>query len=128
MEISLRLIYAIVLFVHGIGYVVGVISIVGGLIKQPKYISNSWLLSDRLGLSEIVVRALGLLWLVATVGFVAAAWGFWSDLGWWRPVTWVMVVFSIGLSVLWWNAFPVNIPIQANVGNIIIIIGLFWLP
>ncbi|MHA2062603.1 MAG: hypothetical protein ACW963_09990 [Candidatus Sifarchaeia archaeon] len=130
MEISflnLHLIYTIVLLVHGIGHLIGVISIVGGLIKSPKFTSNSWLLSDRLGLSEAVVRALGMLWLVAIVGFIAATWGFWFNLVWWRPLSWTMVALSIGLFVLWWNAFTVNLPIQANIGNIIVIAGLFLL-
>jgi hypothetical protein len=68
-----------------------------------------------------------MLWLVATVGFIAAAWGFWSNLLWWRPLSWTMVALSIGLFVLWWNAFTVNLPIQANIGNIIVIAGLFLL-
>ncbi len=126
MEIDMRLIFTIILLVHGIGHMLGVISIVGGLIKYPDFTHTSWLFSDRLGLNETIVRALGMLWLVVTAGFVAAAWGYWSDLAWWRPLTWVMVLLSVGLFVLWWNAFTSNIPIQANVGNIVIIAGLLW--
>jgi len=125
--LSLNFIYTIVLLVHGIGHLLGVISIVGRFIKSPKFTSNSWLLSDRLRLSEEIVRALGMFWIVATVGFIAAAWGFWSGLFWWRSLAWIMVVLSIVLFVLWWNAFTVNLPIQANIGNIIVIAGLLFL-
>ena len=127
MEINLHLIFTIVLLVHGVGHLLGVISIVGGLIKSSGFTTTSWVLTDRLGLSETIVRALGMLWLVATTGFIAAAWGFWSDMEWWRSLTWVMVVLSVGLLVLWWNAFTINIPIQANIGNIVVIVGLLWL-
>lgn len=124
--LSLNFIYTIILLVHGIGHLLGVISIVGRFIKSPKFTFKSWLLSDRLGLSEAIVRALGMLWLVTTVGFIATAWGFWSNLQWWRPLSWAMVLLSIGLFVLWWNAFTVNLPIQANIGNVIVIAGLLW--
>ena len=124
MEVDMHLIFTIVLLVHGIGHVIGVLSIVAGLIKHPSYTTKSWLLSDRLGLSDTIVRALGMLWLVVMVGFVAAAWGFWSGLAWWRPLSWIMLVLSIGVLVLWWNAFTANIPIQANIGNIVILAGL----
>jgi len=70
------------------------------------------------------------LWLVATVGFVASAWGFWSDLAWWRPLAWAMVALSVLLFILWWKSFYTkggNIPIQANIGNIVVIAGLLWL-
>ncbi len=126
MAIDIRFIFTVVLTVHGIGHLLGVISIVGGLIKSPDYTSNSWLLTDRLGLNETLVRVLGLLWLVPTAGFIAAAYGYWSDLEWWRSLTWVMIALSIGLFVVWWNAFASNIPIQANLGNIIAIVGLLW--
>jgi hypothetical protein len=124
MEINMHLIFTIILLIHGIGHILGVLSIVAGLIKHPSYTPKSWLLSDRLGLSDTVVRALGMLWFVVMVGFIAAAWGFWSELAWWRPLSWGMVVLSIGVFVLWWNAFAANIPIQGNIGNIIIIAGL----
>ena len=127
MAIDMRLIYTIVLLVHGLGHLLGVISIVGGLIKSPGFTKTSWILSDRLGLSETIVRALGMLWLVVTVGFVASAWGFWSNLAWWRPLAWLMVVFSVLLFILWWKSFSANIPIQANIGNLIVIVGLLWL-
>jgi len=127
MAIDMNLIYTIVLLVHGLGHLLGVISIVGGLIKSPGFTTTSWVLTDRLGLSETIVRALGVLWLVVTVGFVASAWGFWSDLAWWRPLAWVMVVFSVVLFILWWKSFSANIPIQANIGNIVVIVGLLWL-
>ncbi len=122
----MRLIFTVVLAVHGIGHLLGVISIVGGLIKSPDYTSNSWLLTDRFGLSETLVRALGLLWIVPTMGFITAAFGYWSDLEWWRSITWVMVAISLGVIVVWWNAFTSNIPIQANIGNVVAIVGLLW--
>ncbi|MFX0199775.1 MAG: hypothetical protein ACFFCW_26940 [Candidatus Hodarchaeota archaeon] len=127
MAIDMHLIYTIVLLVHGLGHLLGVISIVGGLIKSPGFTTTSWVLTNRLGLSETIVRALGVLWLVPTVGFVASALGFWSDLDWWRPLTWVMVAFSVVLLTLWWKSFTANIPIQANIGNIVVIVGLLWL-
>lgn len=127
MENYIHLIFTIVLLVHGLGHLLGVISIVGGLIKSSGFTTTSWILSDRFGLSETIVRALGVLWLVPTVGFVASAWGFWSDLAWWRPLAWVMVALSVVLLILWWKSFTTNIPIQANIGNIVVIVGLLWL-
>ncbi len=126
MVIDLKLVFAIVIAVHGIGHSLGVMTIPLGVIKGNGFSSNSWLLSDRLGLPDGVVKAVGYLWLVVAIGFIAASLGYWQSLDWWRQVAWASLALSLGLFVVWWNAFPSNIPIQANLGNVATLVALLW--
>ncbi|MFX0061899.1 MAG: hypothetical protein ACFFC7_06895 [Candidatus Hermodarchaeota archaeon] len=120
------LIYAIAVVVHGIGHILGVI-MVSELIKLKGFTNESWLLTEKLGIRGTALRALAVIWIVPIIGFLAVAWGFWFGLEWWRLLAGAMVVLSVALFVLWWNAGPKNIPIQANIGNLVVIIGMILL-
>jgi hypothetical protein len=124
-EMNIRLIMAIIIAAHGIGHIMGVMTIPMGMFGESGFKQGSWLLTDRLGLNTSTVRALGTLWLIATIAFMAAAYGYFYDLAWWRTVIKASVILSVALFVVWWDAFPANIPIQANLGNVAAIIALF---
>jgi hypothetical protein len=123
--LDLNLIYTIALAFHGIGHIIGILFL--GPVKSESFTQHSWILQDKVGLSATVVRGLALLWFIPAAGFVGAAWGFWTGLVWWRLLTWIMVPFSVLLFILWWKAFPKNIPIQAQIGNVVALIGLILL-
>ncbi len=98
-----------------------------GIVRSEGFSSTSWLLGDRLQLGIDVQKGLSLLWIVALVGFASAAYALWSGLGWWRVLSWASVALSVTLFATWWNAFPANVPIQANFGNVAIVAGLMLL-
>ncbi|MFW9914119.1 MAG: hypothetical protein ACFFGZ_00790 [Candidatus Thorarchaeota archaeon] len=127
MEIDMHLIFAIAVVIHGIGHFFPGFIHTSELLKLPGFKTESWLLAERLSLERAVTRVLAVLWLVAVFGFFITAWAFWTKLAWWKPLAGAMVVLSVVLFIIWLNAFPINIPIQAAVGNLIVIAGLIWL-
>ncbi|MHA2278472.1 MAG: hypothetical protein ACXAC2_22055 [Candidatus Kariarchaeaceae archaeon] len=126
MDQNIKILFAIILFVHGIGHLIGT-SFLSESFNLQGFGNKSWILSDQLGLEKIYSQLIALLWLVVTIGFLIATYGFWTNQEWWKPLTGVLVVVSIGLFVLWWTAFPGLFPFQANIGNVLIILGLLWL-
>lgn len=123
---EMRMILVAIIALHGIGHVLGPL-VTFGVVKSEGFSSTSWLLGERLQLSSGVQKGLSLLWIVALVGFAVAAYALWSGLGWWRVLAWAGVALSVTLFATWWNAFPWNIPLQANLGNVAIVAGLMLL-
>jgi hypothetical protein len=123
---ELRMILVAIIAIHGIGHALGPL-VTFGVVRSEGFSSTSWLLGDTLQLGAGVQKGLSLLWIVALVGFAAAAYALWSSLGWWRALSWVSVALSVTLFATWWNAFPGNVPIQANLGNVAIVAGLMLL-
>jgi hypothetical protein len=110
-SITLRIIIAAVLFIHGIGHFMGVMPALR-LVDVKGWNSRSWLLTPLIG--ETASRILSiLLFLAALVGFVAAALAL---VGWlvphesWRMLAVVSAVISIVTIALFWNAFVSLIP------------------
>jgi hypothetical protein len=104
--VTLRALIAVVLFIHGIGHVMGLLPAFG-LSTVEGWNSRSWLLTPILG--ETISRILSIiLFLVALVGFVASALallGWVVPHDWWRTLAVVSAVISIVTIVLFWNAF-----------------------
>ena len=123
--LDLNLIYAIAVGFHGAGHLIGIFLL--GPIQTKEFTQESWILQGKLGLSENVTRGLALLWIVATAGFLGVATGFWSGIPWWRVLGWIMVPLSVLLFILWAKSFPTNIPIQAQIGNVVTVLGLLFL-
>ena len=85
---TLRFIIAAVLFVHGIGHVLGVMAALQ-LSNVENWSSRSWLLTGLLGETASRVIAL-LLFLAALLGFIVASLALMSWLfphEWWRPLS-----------------------------------------
>lgn len=119
-----RLIITIIIAAHGIGHLLGVMTIPLGMMKESGFNQNSWL-TDRLGLNTNTVKTIGILWLVAAASFTAAAYGYFYDLAWWGKAVKLSIVLSLALFFGWWDAFPSNIPVQANLGNIVALAALY---
>lgn len=123
---EMKIILVAIIALHGIGHALGPL-VTFGFVNSEGFSSKSWLLSDRLQLGANVQKGLSLLWIVALVGFAASAYALWNGLGWWRVLAWVSVAISVTLFATWWNAFPGNLPMQANLGNVTIVAGLMLL-
>ena len=115
-----------VIAIHGIGHILGPL-VTFGVVKTEGFNRGSWLLTDRLHMSQGMQQALSLLWIVAMLGFAATSYGLWSGLGWWRTLAWGNVALSVLVLGIWWTSFPGNIPVQANLGNAAIVAGILLL-
>ena len=108
---TLRIIIALVLFVHGVGHIMGVMPALG-LSRLKRWSSHSWLLTPLLG--DTVSRIISIiLFLAALIGFLGATLGL---LGWlvphdsWRTLAVASAVISLLAIALFWNAFVSFIP------------------
>lgn len=127
---TLRIIIAALLFLHGIGHVMGIIPALQ-VFDVKGWNSHSWLLTPILG--ETVSRILSIvLFGAAVVGFIAATLsllGWLVPHEWWRTLSVVFAVVSLVTVVLYWNAFVALFPnkVGALGMNIAILVCLLWL-
>ncbi|TRO60071.1 hypothetical protein E2P71_00920 [Candidatus Bathyarchaeota archaeon] len=94
------------------------------MLSNSGFKTSSWLY-DRIGLGESTVKALGYLWGIAVIGFMFSAYGYFYELAWWETTIKASVALSLALFIGWWDAFPSNIPYQANIGNIVALAVLY---
>jgi len=129
---TLRIIIALVFFVHGVGHIMGVMPALG-LSSLKRWSSHSWLLTPLLG--ETLSRIISiLLFLAALIGFVGATLGL---MGWllphdsWRSLAIVSAVISLVAIALFWNAFVAFFPnkvgaIAVDVATLVCLLVLNW--
>jgi hypothetical protein len=104
---------------HGIGHVIGLMTF---LDLWGMSVRSSIL--DSMGLDQGLIKVLSFIWIIPFIAFIASAWGVWTGIAWWETAGWVGTMFSVVYFVLFWNSFPSNIPIQANIGNVVALAGL----
>jgi hypothetical protein len=114
-----RLLFAIALAAHGIGHVIGLMTFLDlwGMSARSSILES-------IGLNQGLVKGLNFIWVIPFITFIASAWGVWNGAAWWETTGWIGTVSSVLYFVLYWNSFPPNMPMQANIGNIVALIGL----
>jgi hypothetical protein len=126
---TLRIIIAVVLFVHGVGHTMGIIPALR-LLDVKGWSSHSWLLTPLLG--DAAARIISIvLFLAGLIGFVGATLGL---LGWlvphesWRTLAVASAVISLVALALFWNAFVSFFPnkVGAIAVNVAVLVGLLW--
>jgi hypothetical protein len=124
---TLGIIMALVLFAHGIGHVMGLITILG-LASTETWHARSWLLTGLIG--DRASRIVGfILFAAALVGFIGVALGLMDWLvphDWWRTLAIVSAVISFIAVALFWNAFVMFFPNKVGaIGvNVAVLVGL----
>lgn len=124
---TLGIIIALVLFVHGIGHVMGLIPILG-LASTETWHAQSWLLTGLIG--DTASRIVGfILFAAPLVGFIGAGLGLMDWLvphDWWQTLAIVSAVISMVAIILFWNAFVMLFPnkIGAIAVNGVTLVGL----
>jgi hypothetical protein len=82
---------------HGIGMVGGTYFV---------FTSKSWF-GDAFGGALLVARIItALIWVVTGVAFVAAGWGYWQGMDWWRTAAWIAAPASVVGIALWAGPIP----------------------
>ena len=125
MSTFLRIVLAIVVGAHGIGHILFFVPLLG--VADWGQATQSWLLAD----GWLAKGLGGLIWLAATLGFAAAAFGIFQEMAWWRTVAIVSAAVSaLGLILFWAN--PVSSPtFSALVFNLLVLGSLLlfhWPP
>jgi hypothetical protein len=124
---TLRIIIVLVLFVHGIGHVMGILPMLG-LSTIETWNARSWLLTDLLG--DTITRVIGfMLFAAALIGFLGATLGLMNWLvphKWWQTLATISAVISLVAIALFWNAFVTFFPnkLGAIAVNAAVLIGL----
>jgi len=97
----IRIIVAILFILHGLVHLLGFV-VPWRLATVEGLAYKTTLLSGRLDVGETGIRVVGLLWLVATVGFAVAGATVFALHPWWRAVTLLVTLLSLVLCVLGW--------------------------
>ena len=94
---------AFFVFTHGLVHLIGVVVYwqLAEVEEFPPY-KNS-LLNGRWKIGDIGMRIYGLLWLIATLGFVVAAVGMVIQQDWWIPMLFGTSIFSLVVNALDWE-------------------------
>jgi hypothetical protein len=119
-----RLILAVVVGAHGIGHTLFLFSCLG--VPKLGQSTRSWLLTNLIG--DGGTRAVGsLLWLIATVAFIAVGIGLYRQAEWWRTLSVITAILSVVGLVLFWGS-PVTGPaMSALIFNIVVLAALLLL-
>jgi hypothetical protein len=116
----LRIALAIVIGAHGIGHILFLVPLLG--IADWGQSTHSWLLGAG-GPARVIG---GLIWVLATAGFVAVAVGLFADAPWWRPLAVASAVVSLVGLLLFWATPAASSAFFALLFNAIVILSL-WL-
>lgn len=117
-----RLVVAGVIGAHGVGHMLGWLP-AWGIARFEGMSSHSWLLSGAFGEGGARVSA-GILFIVPTLGFVAAAAGLLAGQAWWRPVAVGSAAASLACTALFPNAFSTGSTIGSVAVNLVVLYGI----
>jgi hypothetical protein len=111
--------FVIALAAHGIGHVIGLFTHleIGGMSVKSSLLNS-------LGITQGLIKLLSYIWIIPFITFIASAWAMWTGASWWAVTGWIGTLVSVAYFILYWNSFPSNIPIQANIGNVVALAGL----
>jgi hypothetical protein len=112
---------AVPLFLHGLAHLVGFL---GAFRLSAKAPYPSSVLAGTLPVGEGAARALGTLWLLGALAFVAAAVGVAARSPWWPTLTVAASSFSLLLCIVAWP--EARIGVFANVAILMLLVGAKW--
>jgi len=110
----------VVLVLHGLIHLIGT-AVYLRLADIQGFAYKTSVLGGRLDLGDSGVRAYGMLWLLAAIGFVLAALALMQGWDWWGPALLAVTLLSLGLTSLDWS-----VAFAGAIVNIVILV-LLWL-
>lgn len=114
----LRVILGIIILAHGLIHLIGVAAY-WQLVEFDDISASSEVIGGRLDVGNLGMQVLGILWLLATIGFAASAYGYVVKTDWWQPVLLSVTVVSLVVCILGWKD-----TIFGTATNLIILGGL----
>jgi len=115
-----KLVVGGVIGAHGIGHVLGWMP-AWGIARFEGMSSHSWLLSGMLGEGMAKLGA-GVLFVLPTIGFVAAAAGLLTGQPWWRQVA----VGSAAVSLACTALYPQALPMGSTIGAVAVDLAVLY--
>ena len=112
-DAGMRFVFAVLLVAHGVAHLVGFVSSwkLATLAELPY---KTVVFSGRVDVGDVGIRMMGVLWLLAALGFLAAAFAVTTETGWAVRFTLAAVVASLILCVVGWP--DARIGVAVNVG------------
>lgn len=104
-----------VLLIHGLIHIIGTLTEFD--LVEIEDFSGKTLIS----LTDNTKKVLGVVWAVVMIMFLVAAYGLYSDLYWWIPLTIASIIISQILVIIWWPDAKFGI-----VANLLILIGMYF--
>jgi hypothetical protein len=126
--LAARIIIGIYLVIHGICHLVGfVVPWKIATLKEEPY--KTTLLTGALDIGDAGIRVVGILWLVASVGFIAGGIGVFANINWWRNLILGLSIFSLVLCVFGLPGAKIGILANAVLLVYLMVGGKFgWVP
>ena len=114
MTTVLRFGFALLLAAHGVAHLPGFVSAwrLAPIAELPYHTD---VLAGHLHVGDAGMRALGALWLLAALAFLAASLGALLRQPWWEPVALVAALASLLLCALEWPAARLGVPVNLAV-------------
>ena len=126
--IILRIVIAIILIGHGIGHIMGFVGTWTNWqpFTEPSFNNEPWIFSDGVFIQSVLGKVFGIFWLLAMIGFFAAAVGLIANQSWWSSIVIIASILSLLAVIPWWNTFTPGImsKVSAVVVDIIILVAL----
>lgn len=106
-----RFVIAAPLLIHGLAHFFGFLA--SWTSREMGYSGNLWIFSNGIELNSGMGRLFGVVWLLASAGFVGAAVGVLLLQVWWIEVAVAAAVVSLMAILPWWNTVPPGAKIGA---------------
>jgi hypothetical protein len=122
----IRWLIAIAMLMHGVGHITFFLQAFTG---SPMGFSTApWLLPDGFTVDSPVGKAFALLWLLAMLGFMAAAVGLVTRQEWWPALAVAAAVVSLVVLIPWWNVVVPSSRVWVLLADVVVIVafGLPW--
>lgn len=108
---SMRYALGIILVIHGVAHLVGfVVPWRLADLKDAPY--RTTVLNGRLDVGHAGIRVVGVLWLLAAVGFAISGVALITLATWWLPLTVAVTIWSLVLAVLQWPESRIGVAID----------------
>lgn len=110
----MKIVFAIILFVHRIAHLPGfIVPWKLAALKDMPY--KTLILAGRIDVGDAGVRIVGTLWLIAALAFAACGVGVIAGLAWWRPVVMTVAALSLVLCIIGWPEARIGVLINAAI-------------
>lgn len=122
----IRWLIVIAMLMHGVGHIMFFLE---SFTASPMgFTDTPWLLPGAFTVTSPVGKAFALLWLVAMLGFVAAAIGLFTRQEWWATLAVASAVISLVVLLPWWNTVTPSSRVWVLLADLVIIaaFGMPW--